>query len=63
VASPEDVKKESAAELVSWGLSIEKGLTDWEIKFLEDMNKRIKGEERLSVGMRNKLEQIIVEKG
>jgi len=61
--SHEDVKGESDAELVSWGLEIESGLTDWEITFLEDMKIRVDEGSGFTEAMRGKLEQIVMEKG
>lgn len=61
--SKADVENESDAELVAWGLDIESGLTEWEVGFLEDMRKLVKGGTKLTHGRRKKLEQIIMEKG
>jgi len=62
MASREDVKDETDQELIEWGLSIEDGLSDWEMKFLEDMQAVAKLSP-LSPGRRTKLEEIIMDKG
>lgn len=58
-----DVTGQTSEELVAWGLDIEDGLTDWEIRFLEDMQARVESHQQITEGMRSKLEQIIVDRG
>ncbi len=63
MATHDDVKDETDAELVEWALSIENDkITKWEIKFVEDMDKVLKTDGSLSPGRRTKLEQIILER-
>jgi len=63
MASDEDVNVETNEALVAWGLDIESGLSEWEVSFLEDADRRLKQGRSLTAMQRNKLEQIIREKG
>ena len=63
MAKKEDVVNETAEELVEWGLTIENSLTDWEVEFLEDMEKRLKQGFSITSKQRTKLEEIITDKG
>jgi len=54
---------ETDEELVEWALSIEAGLSTWEMDFIEDMKKLVDADTKLSPGRRSKLEEIVKNKG
>jgi hypothetical protein len=43
--------------------NIEEGLSDWEVEFIESLNKWLKGNDTLTPKQRAKLESILTAKG
>jgi len=63
MAKHEDVITQTDEELVEWANSIEDGLDDYEVNFVDDMNKWLKDRGPLTEKQRSFLERIVEKKG
>ena len=58
-----EVMTQTDRELVAWASDIEDGLTEWEVEFVESLNRWLEDRGALTDKQRSTLERIVEKKG